>query len=76
VPISNTPELLNTLPGDTGPLIPFKVDSNGQEVGTPSGNGDLCALTGNGYTLVILSNFGPLSQKFAQFVSNRLPTVP
>ena len=48
----------------------------GHQGGGPGANGDLRAFPGNGYTLVILSNFGPPWQKFAQFVSNRLPTAP
>ena len=45
----------------------------GHQGGGPGANGDLRAFPANGYTLVILSNFGPPWQKFAQFVSNRLP---
>jgi D-alanyl-D-alanine carboxypeptidase len=48
----------------------------GHQGGGPGANGDLRAFPGNGYTLVILSNFGPPWQKFAQFVSNRLPVAP
>jgi D-alanyl-D-alanine carboxypeptidase len=48
----------------------------GHQGGAPGVNGDLRAFPGNGYTLVILSNFGPPWQKFAQFVSNRLPVRP
>ncbi|MEP6473671.1 MAG: serine hydrolase domain-containing protein [Gemmatimonadota bacterium] len=48
----------------------------GHQGGGPGANGDLRAFPANGYTLVILSNFGPPWQKFAQFVSNRLPNLP
>jgi len=48
----------------------------GHQGGGPGANGDLRAFPGAGYTLVILSNFGPPWQKFAQFVSNRLPAAP
>ncbi|HEY3948006.1 serine hydrolase domain-containing protein [Phenylobacterium sp.] len=45
----------------------------GHQGGGPGANGDVRAFPDSGYTLVILSNFGPPWQKFAQFVSNRLP---
>ncbi|HEX3887296.1 MAG TPA: hypothetical protein VHW05_07340, partial [Phenylobacterium sp.] len=48
----------------------------GHQGGGRGANGDLRAFPGNGYTLVVLSNFGPPWQKFAQFVSNRLPNTP
>jgi D-alanyl-D-alanine carboxypeptidase len=48
----------------------------GHQGGGPGANGDLRAFPQSGYTLVVLSNFGPPWQKFAQFVSNRLPTAP
>jgi D-alanyl-D-alanine carboxypeptidase len=48
----------------------------GHQGGGPGANGDLRAFPGNGYTLVILANFGPPWQKFAQFASNRLPPGP
>jgi CubicO group peptidase (beta-lactamase class C family) len=48
----------------------------GHQGGGIGANGDLRAFRGNGYTLVILSNYGPPYQKFAQFVSNRLPPAP
>jgi D-alanyl-D-alanine carboxypeptidase len=48
----------------------------GHQGGGIGANGDLRAFLGNGYTLVILSNYGPPYQKFAQFVSNRLPAAP
>jgi CubicO group peptidase (beta-lactamase class C family) len=47
----------------------------GHQGGGHGANGDLRAFPGNGYTLVVLSNFGPPWQKFAQFVSNRLPAA-
>ena len=48
----------------------------GHQGGGRGENADLRAFVGNGYTLVILQNFGPPWQKLTQFVSNRLPTTP
>jgi CubicO group peptidase (beta-lactamase class C family) len=48
----------------------------GHQGGGRGANGDVRAFLANGYTLVILSNYGPPYQKFAQFVSDRLPSEP
>ncbi len=48
----------------------------GHQGGGRGENGDFRAFPGNGYTLIIFNNFGPPWQKFAQFVSNRLPVTP
>ncbi len=48
----------------------------GHQGGGRGENADLRAFPANGYTLIILQNFGPPWQKLTQFVSNRLPAAP